>query len=239
MMNKHRIGLITDIHGNDKALTSVLEILKDKVDEIICLGDLIGIGPNSNEVLDIVRQQKNFHCVLGNHDRYFLYGFNNPGSCTEQAHQDWVKASISKENGAFLATIPLMIERTYNNKKILFIHYGYRDLTAMRFMPIIHSPNESDIEATFKLTPDYDMYFFGHEHVRSVVKGNKEYVCVGSLGCPVPTSDEGRYAILEIGDDIKYELYTFKYDPSSVVQAIIDKKMPQGEFIRKNFYMQK
>ena len=123
MMNKHRIGLITDIHGNDKALTSVLEILKDKVDEIICLGDLIGIGPNSNEVLDIVRQQKNFHCVLGNHDRYFLYGFNNPGSCTEQAHQDWIKASISKENGAFLATIPLMIERTYNNKKILFIHW--------------------------------------------------------------------------------------------------------------------
>ncbi len=234
---KHRIGLITDIHGNDEALKKVLNILKDKVEEIICLGDLIGIGPNSDAVLDIVRNEKNISCVLGNHDRYFLYGFNNPGSCTEQAHQDWIKANISSKNAAFLATIPLMIEREYHNKKILFIHYGYRDLKEMRFMPIIHNPNADDMEGIFKLTPDYDMYFFGHEHIRSVVKGEKEYVCVGSLGCPVPEKNVGRYGIIEIDDDIKYQLYDFTYDPSPVIKAIIDKKMPQGDFIRKNFYM--
>ena len=33
---KHRIGLISDIHGNDVALKEVLKYLKD-VDEIICI----------------------------------------------------------------------------------------------------------------------------------------------------------------------------------------------------------
>ena len=93
----HRIGLITDIHGNDLALKEALKRLDGKVDEIICLGDLIGIGPNGNEVIEIVKKIKNFSCVLGNHDRYLLYGFDNPYSCTQADHQEWIKNHISNE----------------------------------------------------------------------------------------------------------------------------------------------
>ena len=236
---KYRIGLISDIHGNDVALKEVLKLLKD-VDEIICLGDMIGIGPNGNNVLDIIRGLNNVSCVLGNHDRYYLYGFNNPVSCTTQAHQDWQHDQISKINGEFLKTIPLMIKRRYNDKDILFIHYGIRDLKNMRFMPIAKNPSYSDLEEVFQNNSDADMYFFGHEHIRGVVKGKKEYVCIGSLGCPVPSTNEGRYAILEIDDNsVKYELLTFTYDPTPVIKDMIDKNMPDNEFIRKNFYMQK
>ena len=46
--------------------------------------------------------------------------------------------------------------------------------------------------------------------------------------------------ILEIDDnDIKYELLSFTYDPTPVIKDMIDKNMPDNEFIRKNFYMQK
>ena len=45
---KKRIALISDIHGNLEALESILEDIKTKnIDEIICLGDTIAIGPNS------------------------------------------------------------------------------------------------------------------------------------------------------------------------------------------------
>ena len=235
---KYRIALISDIHGNDVALKEVLKRVKD-VDEIICLGDMIGIGPNGNEVLDIIRKIKNISCIMGNHDRYYLYGFNNPVSCTTKIHQDWQHAQISEVNGEFLKTIPLMIKRRYNNKDILFIHYGIRDLENKRFMPIAKNPTYEDLEEVFINNSDADIYFFGHEHIRSIVKGKKEYVCIGSLGCPVPSTNEGRYAILEIDDDsITYELKSFTYDPSPVIKDMIEKNMPENEFIRKNFYMQ-
>ncbi len=52
---KKRIALISDIHGNLEALESILEDIKTKnIDEIICLGDTIAIGPNSKECIDLL-----------------------------------------------------------------------------------------------------------------------------------------------------------------------------------------
>ena len=59
-----KIGIISDIHGNDVAFKKVLEILYGNVDEIICLGDMIAIGPNRNEVINIARGLENFRTVL-------------------------------------------------------------------------------------------------------------------------------------------------------------------------------
>ncbi|MEI3401861.1 MAG: metallophosphoesterase family protein [Clostridia bacterium] len=45
-----KIGLISDIHGNIKALDAVLEQLeKENIDKIICLGDFVGGAPMSEE----------------------------------------------------------------------------------------------------------------------------------------------------------------------------------------------
>ena len=233
----HRIGLITDIHGNDLALKEALKRLDGKVDEIICLGDLIGIGPNGNEVIEIVKKIKNFSCVLGNHDRYLLYGFDNPYSCTQADHQEWIKNHVSKENQEYLKTIPIEIERIYNNKTLLFLHYARRSKDGMRFEFIEHEPSEEKLNKLFKET-EADYYFFGHEHFPSIIKGEKTYIDVGSLGCPYPNKDEGRYGILSIGKHIVYKAYTFTYDSSKIVEDMVNKKMPNTDFIRKNFYMQ-
>ncbi len=48
-------ALISDIHGNLEALEAVLsDIAEVSVDEIYCLGDIIGYGPNPCECLDLV-----------------------------------------------------------------------------------------------------------------------------------------------------------------------------------------
>jgi len=50
-------AIISDIHGNLEALTSVLEDIKQQgVDEIVCLGDIVGYGPDPVPCLKVVRK---------------------------------------------------------------------------------------------------------------------------------------------------------------------------------------
>ena len=47
-----KIAVISDIHGNFQALSAVLEdIEKQRVDRIICLGDVVSKGPDSDLTL--------------------------------------------------------------------------------------------------------------------------------------------------------------------------------------------
>ena len=47
-----KIGVISDIHSNMESLTEALKILGNQgVEEIICLGDIVGYGPNHYSVL--------------------------------------------------------------------------------------------------------------------------------------------------------------------------------------------
>ncbi|MEO9884432.1 MAG: metallophosphoesterase family protein [Balneola sp.] len=63
-----KIAVISDIHGNLPALKVVLEKLDHhQPDEWICLGDIVGYGPNPRECLEIIRE-RGINCVMGNHD---------------------------------------------------------------------------------------------------------------------------------------------------------------------------
>ena len=45
----------SDIHGNEQALKAILDDIKNNnIDKTYCLGDVIAIGPNSRECLDII-----------------------------------------------------------------------------------------------------------------------------------------------------------------------------------------
>ena len=65
-----RIAIFSDVHGNKEALEAILtSIEKIDFDEVICLGDVIGLGPNPKECLDLIREN-HIKLVLGNHERY-------------------------------------------------------------------------------------------------------------------------------------------------------------------------
>ena len=63
-----RYAIISDIHANRQAWEAVFaNIKKQGVDDILCLGDVVGYGPRPADVLESVYE----HCdnfVLGNHD---------------------------------------------------------------------------------------------------------------------------------------------------------------------------
>jgi len=63
-----RIAVISDIHGNWHAFEAVLaDIDNEHVDEIWCLGDIVGYGPQPNRCVDSARERSAI-CLIGNHD---------------------------------------------------------------------------------------------------------------------------------------------------------------------------
>lgn len=62
------IGFISDIHANREALEAVLaDVAMMKVDTLICLGDVVGYGPDPDVCLDLVASACDV-MIRGNHD---------------------------------------------------------------------------------------------------------------------------------------------------------------------------
>ena len=61
-----RVAVISDIHANWPALEAVLDDLP-AIDDVICLGDVVGYGGNPVQCLDYVRNRQ-WLTLLGNHD---------------------------------------------------------------------------------------------------------------------------------------------------------------------------
>jgi predicted phosphodiesterase len=62
------VAILSDIHGNLEALEAVWHDMAGfPVDEVVCLGDMIGYGPDPDDVLCFVRQ-KGAVCCMGNHE---------------------------------------------------------------------------------------------------------------------------------------------------------------------------
>ncbi len=78
------VAIISDIHSNLEALTTVLkEIDALGVEQIYCLGDVVGYGPDPHDCVGLIRRRCRA-VVRGNHDsgavgRLSLERFNNEG----------------------------------------------------------------------------------------------------------------------------------------------------------------
>lgn len=68
-----RLALISDIHGSDVALEAVLAgIHRERVDQIVCLGDVATLGPQPREAIARLKASGCL-CVMGNHDAFLLH----------------------------------------------------------------------------------------------------------------------------------------------------------------------
>jgi len=63
-----RIAVLSDIHGNRHAFEAVLDAVDaEGVDEVWCLGDVVGYGAQPDECAELVRDRCDL-CLVGNHD---------------------------------------------------------------------------------------------------------------------------------------------------------------------------
>lgn len=67
-----RLAVISDIHANEVAFRTVIKDIElHGADQIVCLGDVITLGPMPVSVLETL-QDLNCHCILGNHDAFMI-----------------------------------------------------------------------------------------------------------------------------------------------------------------------
>lgn len=103
-----RYLVFSDIHSNLEAFEEFLRLKKIRgIDSYLFLGDLVGYGPNPNEVITSFRKIKNVHSVRGNHDKVIAdlesSSLFNPAAAFSA---EWSKVQISEENFLFLKSIP-------------------------------------------------------------------------------------------------------------------------------------
>jgi diadenosine tetraphosphatase ApaH/serine/threonine PP2A family protein phosphatase len=108
-----RYALIADIHANLAAFTAVLADIEQKggVDEIWCLGDIVGYGPDPCQCLEFLRRY-NHVCVAGNHDWAAIgkidTSYFNPLAA---AACQWTAKQLSPGDIHYLEKLPLTIEK--------------------------------------------------------------------------------------------------------------------------------
>lgn len=96
-----RYAVFSDIHGNLESLQRALALLQGD-ERILCLGDIVGYGPNPNECVEIVRERAT-DVVLGNHDVAAIDNFGvEYFNSVARAAIEWTQSVISAENIAWL-----------------------------------------------------------------------------------------------------------------------------------------
>lgn len=238
-----KIGIIADIHSNSQALKEVLkEFDKIDVNRIICCGDIIGIGPNPEETVQMLMKKKEkLISVMGNHEKYLIDGIPKEVhdnkrimSLKEIQNHRWTHSTLSKESKKFIKELSVEENIEIENKRIYIVHYPSNEKGEykgyIRKPDIIENQNMFDgISA--------DIFLYGHTH--SFCINNKEndwYINPGSLGCPM-NSNIANAVILNINNErVDIQRLNIKYNVEKTIEEIKRIKFPMYSEILKIFY---
>ncbi len=108
-----RYAIIADIHANLAAFRAVLDHIERRggVEEIWCLGDVVGYGPDPCQCIELLRQY-NHVCIAGNHDwaaigRAALSEFNPDAAIACR----WTAQQLNPEDIKYLESLPEVIQK--------------------------------------------------------------------------------------------------------------------------------
>jgi len=200
-------AIISDVHSNLEALTTVLDdIEKRGIKTIYCLGDVIGYGPNPKECLDLIIEKTQW-CVLGNHDYAAFYEPTNFNYGAEQASfwtRDVLEADeqIERRNNrwSFLGELPMrrsLKTKLGTNAAIVdFIHASPRKPINEYIFPDDVYTNPIKVRVLFERVKH--ICFVGHTHLPGVFLDEPDFYLPDELGDVYPIVDKEK-AIINIG----------------------------------------
>ena len=229
-------AVISDIHSNLDALQAVfVDIEKRGVKCILCLGDIVGYGPNPCECLDLIMQRCEW-TLMGNHDFAVLYeptAFNASAESasfwTRQQLEDEPDSTKRRKRWEFLGDLDIR----HSAGRAICVHASPRRPINEYIFP------DDVITAPSKLAQIFDRFdaccFCGHTHVpgvftdepdfyppadlNDVYRFNKSEKCIinpGSVGQPRDRDPRASYAIV-------YDEYVQFARVEYNIQSIMDK----------------
>jgi predicted phosphodiesterase len=148
-----RILVLSDLHSNATALDAVLAAAKDHWDLSVCLGDVVGYGPDPNEVTARLREMGT-QTIRGNHDKavtgLMITDDFNP---VAKAAVDWTRAQLKPEHLAWLSALP---QGPLATDGVVLVHGALQDEDEYVFTPA--QALDGLLDSTAEVT------FFGHTH---------------------------------------------------------------------------
>jgi len=245
-------AIISDIHGNLEALEAVLaDIERRGIREIVCLGDVIGYGPNPRECLDRVLERCRL-CLMGNHDHAVLYEPTNFNQIAERAAY-WTREMLESDpdrerrnrRWAFLGGLPMRHKRD----DVLFVHASPRRPINEYIFPEDVFTNPQKVTANFERL-DARLCFVGHTHQPGVflddpyfdpphelpdapfyvIEDERAIINVGSVGQPRDRDPRASYVVVYERDDEADD-----GGAESLVQAALTCSIKQIEFVRLEY----
>jgi diadenosine tetraphosphatase ApaH/serine/threonine PP2A family protein phosphatase len=101
-----RAAVLSDIHSNRQALEAVLATVEEAgVDEVWCLGDMVGYGADPDACTALVRERSSI-CLAGNHDLAVLGAIDiKTFSEGAAAAVEWTRGNVGEETLDFLGAL--------------------------------------------------------------------------------------------------------------------------------------
>lgn len=220
-----KIAVISDIHANVYALINLLEDIDDeKVDTIVCLGDLVGYGPHPNEVISMIRR-RHILCIKGNYDssvadNEYSYIRETP---INSFSLPWTVNELREENRIFLGNLPSALTLNITNKTLLFVHGSPEKIDEYLLKDDGNTKKVMD-------TIQEDVLICAHTHIPGIKEfGNKVYVNCGSVGKPKIGRPNSTYCILNINKDegMKVQIKEITYPYKRIVKDMTMLDFPQ------------
>ncbi|MBI4577420.1 MAG: metallophosphoesterase family protein [Planctomycetes bacterium] len=198
-------ALISDIHSNIEALEAVLkDIEQEGIEDILCLGDLVGYGPDPIPVVDIIRKCCRFS-LMGNHDWAL---FNEPIGFNPAARGaiEWTRTQLEpglfsggdkKSRWNFMKALALRM----NHEGFLFVHAAPQNPTEEYLLR--QDVDEMLHELSPKLKRAFEevstVCFVGHTHQPGVITEDARFLAPSDLDKGKYKLKEGQRCIVNVG----------------------------------------
>jgi predicted phosphodiesterase len=239
-----RIALIADIHGNRVALDAILDdVTPERVDQVICLGDVVAFGPQPAEVVERLRD---IGCpvVMGDTDASLLWPEAPATDETVRRLRDierWACERLTPAERDFLASFPSTLEVALATNISLLCYHG----SPRSFKDRVTATTSADELDRMLHGAVAQLYAGGHTHVQMVRRhGDALLLNPGSVSLAydrVPSPDLsaaavrnppwGEYAILTVvGSRPCVDLRRVPFDVRAPLQTAHDNDMPHADW---------
>ncbi|RKL67535.1 YfcE family phosphodiesterase [Salipaludibacillus neizhouensis] len=211
-----KLAVISDIHGNEQALKSVLDdVSKVGATHVAVLGDISYRGAKPKECLNLVRELQ-AKVIKGNADEWIVRGVQQgdvPDKALSlmQTEQAWAREQLSDEDINYLHELPITLEIPLSNQSQLFAFHA----TPTSIFDVVSNqvPND-DLKPFIDANPRANYYLYGHIHfpyMRSFE--GKKILNTGSVGLPFDGDPRASYLLFERAEkDIQVQFRRVGYD---------------------------
>ncbi len=193
------IAFVSDIHSNTEALNACLQQIDALgCTRILCLGDIIGYGPEPRQTLTTVMARAEFS-LLGNHEHGAMF-YASDFNPRARAAIDWTRDQLNRrdqpreENMKFWKYLDGM-RQEHREGDLMLVHGSPRDPVREYLVPR-DALDRAKMDECFALMGQARICFVGHSHVPGV------YPQTGGFLAPAEVGDgyrlDGR-AIVNIG----------------------------------------